>query len=66
MLEKRPIYGGSSSPDGKLPKNLTHILNISSKFTGTGGNTSSLAPKKPVVKPKKPVSGIFEAESFIE
>ena len=45
---------------------MTHILNISSKFTGTGGNTSSLAPKKPTVAPKKPVSGIFEAERFLE
>jgi len=66
MVQRKPIYGGSSSPDGKVPKNLTHILNISSKFTGTGGNTSSLAPKRPVVMPKKPISGIFEAERFVE
>lgn len=42
-------YQGSKSPDARKINNLTHILNISSKFTGTGGNTSSLAPKRPKV-----------------
>ena len=45
---------------------MTHILNISSNFTGAGENNSSFAPKKPTVAPKKPVSGIFDAERFVE
>ena len=38
-INKR-VYKGSSSPKpfSKLPNNLTHLLNISSKFTGTGGS----------------------------
>jgi hypothetical protein len=44
------------------PKYLTNLFNISSKFTGTGGNCSSLAKRKikPKGKPKK--SGIFAAK----
>jgi len=38
MEQKKPIYGGSKSPDIKKPTNLTHLLNISSKFAGTGGS----------------------------
>jgi len=36
-------------------------LNISSKFTGTGGNCSSLAPKRPKVDKKLPKTDIFAA-----
>jgi len=55
---KKPVYGGSYSP-GRVPNNLTHLLNISSKFTGTGGNSSSLAPKRPKSQSKAPKTGIF-------
>ena len=36
--KKKVIYGGSKSPETKKPTNLSHLLNISSKFTGTGGS----------------------------
>ena len=42
--------------------NLAHNLNISSKFTGTGGNCSSLAPKRPKVEKKVPKTDIFSAD----
>ncbi|EAS01970.1 parkin co-regulated protein (macronuclear) [Tetrahymena thermophila SB210] len=55
----------SLSPSRKVkPNNTTHLLNISSKFTGTGGNCSSLAPKKVQPIPKVKKTGIFEAKAI--
>ncbi|EGR34262.1 parkin co-regulated gene protein, putative [Ichthyophthirius multifiliis] len=48
------------------PTNRTHLLNISSKFTGTGGNSSSLAPKKQQLIPKVKKTGIFEAQAIVQ
>jgi len=63
MHSKTKALGGSPN---KVPNNLTHLLNISSKFTGTGGNCSSLAPKKPSTRPKPPKTNIFAADNNIE
>ena len=59
------------SPECKKTKELSNLMNINSKFTGSGGSnypsyadTSSLAPKKSVSLPKKPVSGIFRTDAY--
>ncbi len=58
------------SPENKKTKDLSNLMNINSKFTGSGGSTnfilfvdsSSLAPKKTFSVQKPAVSGIFKAE----
>jgi len=59
------------SPENKKTKELSNLMNINSKFTGSGGSiyltypdSSSLAPKKSASLPKAPVSGIFRAEGY--
>lgn len=54
------------SPEPVITKDLSHLVNINSKFAGTGGSTSlsnidtsSLAPKKQKSVPKAMVSGVF-------
>ena len=36
---------------------------VNVKCAGMGGNTSSIAAKKSLVKPKKPTTGIFKAKT---
>ena len=59
------------SPENKKTKELSNLMNINSKFTGSGGSTylaysdtSSLAPKKSASLPKAPVSGIFRTDAY--
>ena len=59
------------SPEPKKTKDLANLVNINSKFTGSGGSKqyykidcSSLAPKKQMSVPKPAVSGIFKAEKY--
>ena len=59
------------SPENKKTKELANLMNINSKFTGSGGSTylaysdtSSLAPKKCTSLPKAPVSGIFRTDAY--
>lgn len=60
------------SPEPKKTKDLANLININSKFTGSGGSivfhnqdSSSLAPRKQMSVPKPAVSGIFKAEKYI-
>lgn len=59
------------SPENKKTKDLSNLMNINSKFTGSGGSifqnildSSSLAPKKHVSVPKPTVSGIFQTDKY--
>lgn len=59
------------SPEPIVTKDLSHLMNINSKFTGSGGSnhlsntdTSSLAPKKQASLPKAVVSGVFNQEKY--
>ncbi|KAM3139471.1 hypothetical protein pb186bvf_008496 [Paramecium bursaria] len=54
------------SPQRSPNKFTSNLLNISNKFTGTGGMTSSLAPKKPKAPQKVPKTDIFRASTFVE
>ena len=56
-------------PEAKKTKDLANLMNINSKFTGSGGSkhpiildSSSLAPKKALSLPKPSVSGIFKTD----
>jgi hypothetical protein len=67
-----PPKNRAYSPEAKKTKDLTSLMNINSKFTGSGGSkkpiyvdTSSLAPKKHLSVPKPSVSGIFKADKFV-
>jgi len=51
---------------GTKKNDFTSFLNISSKFNGTGGNTSSLAVKKEKQKPKVEKTGIFAASNVVD
>lgn len=60
------------SPENKKTKDLSNLMNINSKFTGSGGSnillitdSSSLAPKKPQSLPKPSVSGIFRSDKYL-
>jgi hypothetical protein len=60
------------SPENKKTKDLSNLMNINSKFTGSGGSidyinidSSSLAPKKQLSLPKPSVSGIFKTDKYI-
>lgn len=55
------------SPENKKTKDLSNLMNINSKFAGSGGSNfclisdpSSLAPKKQLSMPKPPTSNIFK------
>ncbi|CAK75805.1 unnamed protein product (macronuclear) [Paramecium tetraurelia] len=60
----KPIQG--HSPQRSPGKFCSNLLNISNKFAGTGGMSSSLAPKKAQAPQKVPKSGIFQALPMIE
>jgi hypothetical protein len=56
----------SYSPEPIVTKDLSHLININSKFAGSGGSTpynhsdtSSLAPKKQKSVSKPAISGVF-------
>lgn len=59
------------SPENKKTKDLSNLMNINSKFIGTGGSnfflilldSSSLAPKKQLSMPKPVSSNIFKTET---
>jgi hypothetical protein len=60
------------SPESKKTKDLSNLMNINSKFTGSGGSnftldidSSSLAPKKTLSVPKPSVSGIFKPDKYV-
>ena len=65
-----PVKKRAYSPENKKTKDLSNLMNINSKFTGSGGSNnfyyildcSSLAPKKQQSLSKPKVSGIFKAE----
>ena len=66
-----PVKKRAYSPENKKTKDLSNLVNINSKFTGSGGSnpksyadTSSLAPKKQMSVPKPSVSGIFREEKY--
>lgn len=59
------------SPENKKTKELSNLMNINSKFTGSGGSklfynldSSSLAPKKTLSVPKPSASGIFRTDKY--
>ncbi len=58
-----PVKKQSFSPEPKKTKDLKILPNINSKFIGTGGNPSSLAPKKQLSQQKPKKTGIFECET---
>lgn len=59
------------SPEQKKTKELSNLMNINPKFTGSGGSSlannldsSSLAPKKHQSVPKPSASGIFQTDKY--
>jgi len=65
-LTKKTTTENKGSPSIAKPQNFTNLLNISSKFNGTGGNTSSLAIKKEKPTPKVSKTGIFAAVDKVD
>jgi len=66
VIDKKTETSHKSSPFSPSKKDFTGLLNISTKFNGIGGNTSSLAIKKQKETPKPPKSGVFEASKIEE
>jgi len=72
LLVAKAMESFKSGPKGSKTSNRTksvgakqatmaNFVNISTKFNGIGGNTSSLAKKTNKVQPKLAKTGIFES-----
>jgi len=59
VIDKKTETGHKSSPFSPSKKDFTSLLNISTKFNGIGGNSSSLAIKKQKEVAKPPKSGVY-------
>lgn len=72
QIAKKPARVGHHSPQRSPGKFTLNLLNISNKFTGTGGSnnhnwtldSSSLAPKKLKQPAKVPKTDIFAAQKY--
>lgn len=61
LTDKKLETGHQTRSYSPKKKDFTSLLNISTKFNGIGGNSSSLAIKKTKEVAKPPKSGVFSA-----
>jgi len=61
VSDKKSETGIQTKSSPTKSKDFTSLLNISTKFNGIGGNTSSLAIKKQKEQPKPPKTGVYSS-----